>query len=404
VGVFVFALNLNILYMQSTAMTELLLIGTMTASMYELMLWHKDEVLFRLIKAAFWIMLSTLIRYDGWFLFIFAIGLILLHSIKKHGYKQAEGIIVLFCTLGGFGIVLWFLWNQLIFKDALYFAFGPYSANHQQKLLEDAGVLATKHNVMLSLKTYIYALVYNSNFFAVLLAIIGAVMLWFDKKINPSVRIATLALISPFFFNILALYMGHSVLFVQGLNGNSWFNVRYGLMMVPSIAIFVGYFVSRVNTLKYAVLGLLCLVTTFSFINKDAVTIDDARFGSSGKNVSEVSGWLKQNAADKEGFILISVASHDAIIFSSGLPMKRFIHEGAGKYWEYGTANPDQWARWVIMRTNDESDNTFKELKDKDKFRKEYRLVHSYPFADIYELRPEYLSKLTTKAILTDNK
>lgn len=199
VGVAAFALNYNILYMQSTAMTELLLIGTMTAGMYELMLWHKEEYLFRLIKAAFWIMLSTLIRYDGWFLFLFAVGLIIFHTIKKHGYKQAEGIFVLFCTLGGFGIILWLMWNQLIFKDALYFAFGPYSANHQQKLLEDAGVLATKHNLLFSLQTYVYALVYNSNFFAVILAAIGAVMLWFDKRIDSSIRIATIALLSPFF-------------------------------------------------------------------------------------------------------------------------------------------------------------------------------------------------------------
>lgn len=198
--------------------------------------------------------------------------------------------------------------------------------------------------------------------------------------------------------------MGHSVLFVQGLNGNSWFNVRYGLMMVPTIAIFVGYFVYRVHAIRYVVVSLLCLVSVFSFINRDAVTIDDAQIGSSGKNVSEVSGWLHDHAKDEEGFVLISVASHDAIIFSSDLPMKRFIHEGAGDYWTNAVAEPEKWARWVVMRTNDKSDNTFKELKNKEKFLKEYKLVHSYPFADIYELRPEYLGNLTTKPILADNK
>lgn len=403
-GVALFALNLNILYMQSTAMTELLLIGTMVAGMYELMLWHKSEEMFRLIKAAFWIMLSTLIRYDGWFLFLFAVGLILFQTFRKHGYKQAEGVIVLFCTLGGFGIFLWLLWNQIIFKDALYFAFGPYSANHQQKLLEEAGVLATKHDFLFSLKTYMYAMVYNSNFLAVILAAIGAVMLWFDKRIDSGIRIATIALVSPFFFNVVALFLGHSVLFVQGLNGNSWFNVRYGLMMVPSIAIFVGYLIYRAQSLRYVLVGLLALVSVFSFINKDAVTIDDARVGSSGKNVSEVSGWLEQNAKDKAGFVLMSVASHDAIIFSSKLPMKKFIHEGSGQYWTRAVANPEQWARWVVMRTNDNTDNTFKELKDKEAFKRNYRLVHSYPFADIYELKTEFLGIVETEAVITDNK
>ena len=70
-GVAVFAANINVLYLQSTAMTELLLLATMTAGAYQLLLWHKNENILHLIKSAFWIMLSTLVRYDGWFLFFF---------------------------------------------------------------------------------------------------------------------------------------------------------------------------------------------------------------------------------------------------------------------------------------------------------------------------------------------
>src|SRR5205814_2367731 len=86
-GVFVFALNLNILYLQSTAMTELLLIATMTAGVYYLLLWQKDAKLLNLVKAAFWIMLSTLNRYDGWFLLICAVFLIGWLTLRKSGYK-----------------------------------------------------------------------------------------------------------------------------------------------------------------------------------------------------------------------------------------------------------------------------------------------------------------------------
>ncbi|MDO8658214.1 MAG: family 2 glycosyl transferase, partial [Candidatus Levybacteria bacterium] len=57
IGVLVFAANVNVLYLQSTAMTELLLLAMMTAGVYELMLWFKDEKLLNLIKSSFWIML-----------------------------------------------------------------------------------------------------------------------------------------------------------------------------------------------------------------------------------------------------------------------------------------------------------------------------------------------------------
>ncbi len=398
-GVLMFVLNLNILFLQSTAMTELLLIATMTAGVYELINYHQNQSLYSLIRSAFWVMLSTLIRYDGWFLFFYSTVLIVWHAWKKKGWGKSEGIFVFFCTLAGFGIFFWLLWNTLIFKDPLYFAFGPYSAHAQQTQLDEAGVLITKGDWRISLITYWYALIFNSGTFSVLLGSIGAGLLLLDKKISIQTRIATTALLAPLLFNILALYLGHSVLFVQGLNGDTWFNVRYGITMMPSIAIYLGYLIYRLKPLRIVIIGLLLFTTFFHFTSADAVTIDDGRVGSSQKNVSEVSGWLRDNTSNEKGFILISAASHDAIIFSSGLPMKRFIHEGTGTYWESATSSPDRWARWIIMRTNDENDQTFKLVKKSGALYK-YELMNSYPFADIYQLKPEYMDILQTEPTL----
>lgn len=399
-GVLIYALNTNIVYMQSTAMTELLLIGVMTAGVYELVMWHKEDTMIRLIKSGFWVLMATLIRYDGWFLLAFAFGLIGLNTYRKHGYKTTEGTLILFTTLAAFGIFLWLFWNLMIFKDPLYFAFGPYSANAQQSQLEAAGVLSTKHDLLFSVQTYIYAMFYNAGVFTTILSFIGMLLFWFDKKIKGTMRIAAIAIMAPFFFNIVALFLGHSVLFVQGLHGNSWFNVRYGLMMVPSIAFFIGYLVYRAHAIRYALVALLAFVTIFSYINHDAVTIDDAVVGASGKNVSQVSGWLAQNAKENEGFVLISVASHDAIIFSSKLPMKRFIHEGTDRYWTEATTNPSRWARWIVMRTNDNNDNTWKAIGSNPRFQKNYIKVRSFPFADIYEIKPELVKDLHTEPTL----
>lgn len=402
-GVAVFVFNLNILYLQSTAMTELLLIATMTAGIFELINYHQDETILSLIKASFWIMLSTLVRYDGWFLFVYAIGLVVIHAWSKKGYKMSEGIFFLFCTLGGLGIFLWFLWNALIFKDPLYFAFGPYSAHAQQDQLAAAGVLITKHNLWLSLETYWYAMIFNTGLVPLLCGAAGAIALWTNKHFPWRVRLATTVLATPFLFNVLALYLGHSVLFVQNINGDSWFNVRYGIMMMPSFAICAGYLVERLKSLRWVIIGLFLFVTIFQFVSRDAVTIDDGRVGASQKNVSEVSGWLHDNTANQKGFILISAASHDAVIFSSGLPMKKFIHEGTGAYWLNATYDPDRWARWIVMRTNDTNDETFKLVKKSGALDK-FTLIKSYPFADIYQLKDQYLPTLNTEPTLSNKK
>lgn len=403
VGVAIFVLNLNILYLQSTAMTELLLIALTIISTYYLVLWSKNDAIINLIKAAFFAMLATLTRYDGWLLFILMAALIFIRTITKKGYKTTEGMIIFFCTLGGFGIFLWLLWNQLIFKDALFFAFGPYSARSQQSQLETAGILVTKGNIFYSVKTYMYALFYNIGTFTAILGGLGAILFWLDKKITKDIRLASVALTAPLIFNIIALYFGHSVLFIQGISGNTWFNARYGIMMIPTVAIFIGFLVHKFKKLQLVLIGMLLLVTFFSFTSDDAVTIDDARVGSSQKNVTEVSGWLKQNTALKDGFILISAASHDAIIFSSGLPMKKYIHEGTGAYWESATTSPKNWARWIIMRTYDNNDITYKAVsKTPDLIF--YDLVGKYPFADIYQLKDIYLKDLNTQPILGKQK
>ncbi len=398
-AVALFASNMNVLYLQSTAMTELMLISTMTVGSYYLLKWFKGEDILQLIYAAFFIMLATLVRYDGWFLLFFSAVLISIFLFRKNGYKYTEGVFVFFSTLGGFGVFLWLLWNALIFKDPFYFAFGPYSAHYQQDQLDAAGVLPTKGQWFFSLKMYMYAYAYNVGAFSMVLGFVGMIVLWFKKSLPAHIRLATVALIAPLLFNVLALYLGHSVLYIQGISGDTWFNVRYGVMMMPSVAIFVGYLIHVLPPLRVTLIGLLLLTTFFQFSSGDAVTIDDARVGSSQKNVSEVSGWLQKHAGPEKGFILISAASHDSIIFSSGLPMKRFIHEGTGTYYDAAIQYPDHWARWIVVRSYSNEDSTWRLIHDNPGFAR-YELVDHYPFADIYQLKDEYLSELNIDAIL----
>lgn len=395
-GLIVYILNINILYMQSTPMTELILLGTMTLGVYELMMWHKEETILRLVKAGFWIMLSTLVRYDGWFLYIVAAVLIFIFTYRKRGYKAAEGNLLIFGVLGGFGIFIWVLWNQMIFKDALYFIFGPYSADAQQKQMEAAGRLATKHHLLLSTVTYFAAIIYNTGIIPAIAGIFGAIYFFRDKAIDYSYRFAAIALLSPIFFNILSLYLGHSSLFVQGISSPQLFNIRYGLMMVPAVAIFFGYFVHKLKPLRPLLIGLLLFVSYFSLINQDAITIADQKSGTSGFDVSQVTGWLHQYTKDQKEYILISAGSHDPIMFSSGLPMSRFIHEGTGKYWDLATKKPSHWVRWIVMRSSDNYDHTYRLMKNNPDFKNKYFKVGRFPYADVYELKPEYAMQLHT--------
>ena len=83
--------------------------------------------------------------------------------------------------------------------------------------------------------------------------------------------------------------------------------------------------------------------------------------------------------------------------------MKKYIHEGTGGYWDEATTNPAHWARWIIMRTYDDNDFTYREIKNNPDLSK-YDLVEKFPFSDIYQLKSEFLEGLVTEPILGKQK
>ncbi len=402
-GVLVFAINRDILYLQSTAMTELLLLLTWSGAFYELISWFKKEDVWDLVKTSIWIMLSTFTRYEGWFIFLVILFLVTVNAYKKQGLKVAEGVFILFGSLGGLGIFLWILWNYLIFGDPLYSFIGPYSAHAQQQQIYEAGELITKWHVWNSIKLYSLANYFTIGFFNLFLAFLGMVFLLVAKKLNIIFRLSLiLLLLSPFIFNVLALFFGFSIISIVGVFGDNWFNVRYGTMMILSVAILIGYLINVLNysLSRFILTSMIIGVFINTYLTSIPVTIEDALWGASSKNVSQVSNWLKINAKDNDDKIFTSAGSHDAIIFSSGLKMSRFVHEGTGDYWTSASANPEKFVRYIVMRTYDMKDATFYAVRDKPGFLK-YDLVLKGEFADIYELKSEFRNVLYTQNVKT---
>ncbi|KKU64381.1 MAG: Glycosyl transferase family 2 [Candidatus Amesbacteria bacterium GW2011_GWA1_47_16] len=403
-GLGVFAFNTNVLYLQTTAMTELLLLATMTAGSYKFLAWYQEQKLPDLILSAFWFMLATLIRYDGWFLVITATLLVAWRGWKKGGWQVAEGMTLMFSSLGFLGIALWLLWNQLIFNNFLYFAISPYSAYAQQQALLSQGNLATKGQLLVSFLSYLSSLVFSHTMVVFLLGIAGAAVLWLDKKNSLHTRIAALCLLAPFVFNIISLYLGQSAMFIPGLSGGFWFNVRYGIMLAPSVAIFIGLLIDRLKNFRPVIGGILIFVMVFSHLNQDTVALEDARSNLSYFNVSSLSDTLNQRASQNEGFILLSTASHETVIFGSSLPMKRFITEGTGLYWQTAIVAPHRLARWIVMQTDFTGDLVWKSVSSRPEVLVKYYIVGRFPTGDLYEIKPEYLPQLSTTPIYSGQK
>ena len=148
IGAQVFVLNPNILYLQSTPLSEPVLFATLAMASYYFVVWAQDGRTKFLLLAALWTMLATIARYDGWPLFLTLIVMMVIIDLQhKHGKGKILNDVVLFGMLGGLGVVLWFLWNLVLYGDPLYFAHGPFSSAQQTKHFIAEGVVATNHNL-----------------------------------------------------------------------------------------------------------------------------------------------------------------------------------------------------------------------------------------------------------------
>lgn len=383
-GALIMALNPNFLYLQTTAMTEPLLIATVMLSVFFMTKYLKSNTIKDLVLTGLFVSLSTLTRYEGWFIFMCLMILLPVWIYRLYGRKKAESSLILFLFSGGFGIFLWLLWNLAIFGDALYFITGPYSAYAQQSVLKRVGQLPTEGHLYTSILYYFWSMVDNNGLIILIGALIGVFIIPFIIK-QKRLIIVPLVILLPVIFNIIALYFGQSAMNVpQATHNPGLFNIRYGIMALPAIALILGIIAS--NKYLRIVIILVLFAQSILFVKQGIpVSLADGINGLNNTYYTvEASKWLAQNY--KGGLILTSLASHDAFVARAGLPMRLYVHEGTRNYWQSALQTPSKSVDYVAILSFP-PDSVYKKLYKNPDFLKNFVLVHNYQKFEIYKKR-----------------
>lgn len=354
----VFAINPNILYLQTTPMTEIPLISFFVLSTYYFVKYlYKTQTLPSLILAGLFAFCASLTRYDGWFLIAFQTLFIFFSGINKKTFTRKKSDTILFITLAALGIIGWFVWCWLIFGNPLYFDDSIYSAKSQQIAWFQRGELPGYHNIMVSLVYYAYTTLENSGVIIYILSFLGAIV-FMIRKCNKEALATITILFVPFIFNVLSLFLGQSVIFIPGLTPENYlyhlFNVRYGVTMIPFMAVFFGYLISRVHFSVKTVLIALLFFQTYLFINGTApvITLTDGTHGLSAEKVPEnVEAFINKNYDG--GSVLLDSYARTISITQSTIPMQDIIYVGNKPYWGISLKQPQRYAQWIIMQKND---------------------------------------------------
>ena len=131
---FVYAANPNLIYMQTTAMTESLYLAWFVwAAVYfteSLRALRNDsqEKGVPLLRCALCLAAAELTRYDGWFLAVIAGTIIYGLAIRRRRDHALRRSATKFLVVIAAAPVIWLVYNAAIYRNPIEFANGPYSA------------------------------------------------------------------------------------------------------------------------------------------------------------------------------------------------------------------------------------------------------------------------------------
>ncbi len=239
VGTLLVVANPSLLYLQSTGMTEPLLLAFMTTSVAALDRWAEDGSARALRWSGVLAAMAVGSRYDGWFYVVIAVPVVawVAHA-RRTGWFRASWR---FAWPSAAMVAAWLGYNAYYFGDALEFQRGAWSAQSQQTALAAQGLLPTKGHPLLATTTYLGA---TGLTVGMLLTVVG--LLAILVLLRHSRRFAgALLLFAALPFNILALWGGQSAISLPWSVPPGVANLRYGVMLLPAVAVAIALVASR---------------------------------------------------------------------------------------------------------------------------------------------------------------
>jgi hypothetical protein len=383
----IYALNPNLLYMQSTAMNEPIALAFFIWSLVFL-----DEFLRAVYPPApesqvaapqlssqkalefcgITMYGGALTRYDGWFSAT-VLGLILIALFVRWCRQAANAqqrramtkSFVEVLLLNALVPVYWLVYTWAVSGNALDFINGPYSAKAiaLRSTAKGAPPYPGERDILTSALYFLKSAQLNvgSPFWGrvlLLLAIIGtAAAVWRFRRFG-----ILLLLWLPLAFYALSIAYGSVPIYIPVWWPFSYYNVRYGLELLPVFAVFPVLALTVLRErfgaapMKLAMALALAAIVAASYISAYAekpITLREAETNSRDRNSLELGLARTLIQLPPNTTLLMYEAEHAGALRLAGIPLSHVISEAEHPDWEWALLDPAHRADYAIACKGD---------------------------------------------------
>ena len=368
----VYGANPNLIYMQATAMGESLYLAFFIWAVVYFAEFSRGGLKTErpLTKSGLCLVWACLTRYDGWFLSVALVGVVvaspLLAKYARNGAPRSvvptsRKAVAKFILLAAAGPALWLGYNAVVYRNPLEFGNGPYSAKAIEQ--KTATVNPAKGNLFAAGSYFLKAAELNvseSNWLGRLwlaLALLGSLVAGFSGR----GRVALLLWV-PLPFYAWSVAYGSVPIFVPPWWPFSQYNVRYGLQLLPAFAVFVplgirylvesatrisrlAVFSSRANVVGMVSVLVLLIASYAAIWRADPICYREAAINMRGRVAldGQLAGWIKSLPADST--LLMYLGEHVGALEQGGVPLRRVINEGNHRVWKQPVDPEGLWER-----------------------------------------------------------
>lgn len=374
-----YALNPNLLYLATTAMTEPLFLALVlwtvlltTECCAAIRAGQTQRVIRRLVGLGVLIFAGVFTRYDGWILgaLVWCIITVTIWRNRRSSQRLRPAYVV-FTLITVAGPLLWLWYNQHFFHDPLDFLRGPYSAAAIEKRTSPPGSKHYRgwHNPGWALLFYTRTAQVDAAFWEMGFALLSAALVGAWLTIRRRVELSSLLLWMPLFFYVYSISYGSVPIFIPQLYPHSYYNARYGMELLPALVLFAWLALAALDRwlatrdatswlrlaarilqpvfLVLAVLNCIGMIYRTPLVLKEGIVNASTRVPFE-ENLARVLEDFPPGAP-----ILIRTSDHIGALQDAGIPLRQTINESEYYAWRAALADPARNAAYVVAFAGD---------------------------------------------------